>query len=131
MNDLARKPNLIMILLQNFIQFHSLRAIFLIVHAFATAILIWTPYNSVSVTLRPNYSQHEYIVVRKTFIAVVSLGCVFLIFRLISLLSDIYSKSLRASVQLVGDIFGSFFILWMILDGLSWKTYVFVFMFCV
>lgn len=39
--------------------------------------------------------------------------------------------SLFGAVKLFLDIVASFFIAWIILDGLEWLTYVYIFVFCV
>lgn len=116
---------------QYIISFQSLRVFTFIIHFFLTTVLLWTPFDSISTNLLPMYSQHDYVLSRERFTGVIAFGLTLLCIRGIVILSDLQILSLRTLISLIADSLSSFVITWIIIDGLDWKTYIFIVVFCV
>jgi len=119
-----------MLLLQSFLIFGSLRIILFILHTFMTFLLFWSPYDSVAVSLSSNFSTHDYVVSRKKLISLIAFGFSMLSINFIFLIAEINLLSLRTVFNFTADCIATFFLIWMIIDGLDWRTYIYVVLFC-
>eukprot|EP01036_Dinobryon_divergens_P022691 gene22691-30973_t len=43
---------------------------------------------------------------------------------------EIHLVSLKTVINLCADCIGTFFVIWTIIDGLDWRTYIYVVVFC-
>lgn len=113
------------------LSFNSVRILALITHFVVTTILLWTPYDSISVTLPPNYSLDNYRSAIASYFAIISLGLVLIIFEFLFMVLNGFEISLLAAMHLGADLTGIFFVIWIFLDGLEWHTYIYILCFCV
>lgn len=111
--------------------FHQLRYVLLMCHFILTTFLVWTRYPSIQITLPPNYSHLRYNVRDDSYISLIALGIVFLLLQFFMLPATFGKLSFRQVMAMAADVVGIFFITWIILDGLSWQTYIYIFIFCV
>jgi hypothetical protein len=113
------------------LSFSSLRVIALISHFILTTTLLWTRYDCIMVGLKPGFSLSQYRQVESQFEGIISFGIVSLIFEIIMIMLAPHSISLFDTIKLFLDLLASFIIVWMVLDGLHWRTYIFVLVICV
>lgn len=111
--------------------FHALRITALFLHFVLTTALYWTKFQSVNVTLKPNYSNDEYLRKEASYETVISLGIILLSLQGAMLFFDQGKLRLKDVFGIASDLAAAFFILWIILDGLGWDTYIYIFSFCV
>lgn len=111
--------------------FHSLRILALFGHFVATTALFWTSDQSVHVTLKPNYSNSKFESTKSGYQTVISLGIILLSLETLLVYLDQGHLRFKDVFSFGCDVSATFFILWMILDGLGWDTYVYIFSFCV
>ena len=119
-----------MLLFSNILSFESLRTIAFILHFFVTTILFWTPIDSIAVSLQLQHTNHDYELTRQRFIGVIILGIILLSIRGVIMNFEIHIVSLKTVINLCVDCIGTYFIIWTIIDGLDWKTYIYVVVFC-
>ena len=117
--------------LTDILSFNSLRITSLIIHFIATTFLLWTPYDSIGVTLSPNYSSSAYRSRRITYFGIIALGLLLMIFEFLFMVLNGFEISLLAVLHLGADLAGIFFVIWIFLDGLEWQTYIYILCFCV
>ena len=107
-----------------------IRVLALIHHFLFTTFLIWTridqiqtanKYSSDTYYRYANYSYQRYI----------GFGILFLVIQFIILGINGANVNLGTMLHIFLDIVGSFFVIWITLDGLSWVTYTYIFYFCV
>ena len=110
--------------------FQSLRVFAFLAHLVATSFLVWTRHDSVSVTVAPQDSA-AYTYADDQYLALLGAGLTLLVLRLLLLPGVFATLSLGAGLELVLDCLAVFFVAWIVLDGLAWTTYLFVFGFCV
>ena len=110
--------------------FQSLRLLALLAHLVATTFLVWTRPDSVSVTIAPLDSA-AHSSADSQYLSLLGAGLGLLVLRLLLLPGVFSSLSLGSCLELVLDSLAAFFIAWIVLDGLAWTTYLFVFGFCV
>lgn len=111
--------------------FHSLRILALFGHFVATTALFWTSDQCVHVTLKPNYSNTKFESTKSGYQTVISLGIILLSLETLLVYLDQGHLRFKDVFCFGCDVAATFFILWMILDGLGWDTYVYIFSFCV
>lgn len=119
-----------MLLLSNILSFESLRTIAFILHFFVTTILFWTPYDSIAVSLHLQHTSHDYELTRQRFIGVIVFGITLLSIRGVIMNFEIHLVSLKTVINLCADCIATYFIIWTIIDGLDWRTYIYVVVFC-
>lgn len=113
------------------LSFGSLRLLALITHFVVTTGLLWTRNDSLQVTLKASASRNEFKEINSAYVGIISFALISLILEMIMLLLAPKRVSLFSAIKLFLDVIGSFFIAWIILDGLEWLTYVYIFVFCV
>lgn len=112
-------------------QLSNLRLYLLIFHSLFTTFLFWTKQDCIQVTIEPYenadvlYPQYDY-----EYTVLVSFGLLFLIFRFVTFCILPQRLSFLNVVTLLLDILACFFLVWIILDGLSWYSYTYIFVFC-
>lgn len=111
--------------------FNSLRIFALISHFFLTTVLIWMEYNSITITLNANFSRGDYHDVRQQYTGLISCGLGVLIAQFYFIGSSTNKLSIGTTLNLLLDAIACFFIAWIILDGLDWRTYIYILVFCV
>jgi hypothetical protein len=113
------------------LSFPSLRTLALIVHFVLTTALYWTRADSVQVTLSASATTNDFQYLESQYTGLLSVGLIALVFEMVSHLYTMESVTLVSAIKLLLDIVGSFFIAWIVLDGLAWDTYIYIFVFCV
>jgi hypothetical protein len=113
------------------ISFPSLRLLALITHFVFTTGLVWTRYDSLQVTLRASASKSDYDKIESSYLGLISFGLILLLVEMLMDVAAPRNVSLFGAIKLFLNIVGSFFVAWIILDGLEWLTYVYIFVFCV
>jgi hypothetical protein len=111
--------------------FASLRLIALMSHFVLTTALLWTKFDSLQVTLKANASKHDYESINSSYTGLIASSLIALLFEMMWTTATAKNVSLSGTIQLFMDIVGCFFIAWIVLDGLSWTTYIYIFVFCV
>jgi len=112
-------------------RFQDARMAALFAHLVCTTGLIWTRYPSVQITLKPGYSSAAYTAAENSYLSAIAFGIIFLVLESLLVYLDQGRISLRSLLSMVLDISSCFFLLWIMLDGLAWDTYYFLFFFCV
>ena len=100
----------------------------LFTHIICTAMLTWIKSNLVQITSTSNIDHSNAV---NVYDGVVSAGLAILILQIFFVAHSICASLYVACVHIFTDIAGSFFILWMILDGSESGTYVVIFVSCV
>ena len=102
----------------------------LVLHFFLTTVLLWTKIDSIQVSIyyldNAGYSTANY-----QYEGMIVSAIVILILRAFFLILEGNRLSLAGSLVLMTDVLACFFVAWIILDGLIWTTYGYVFFFCV
>lgn len=111
--------------------FSSLRLIALLSHFVLTYFLLWTKYDSLLVTLSSSATINDYNQINDIHTGLISLGISALGIEIIFFASNPQYVSLFSAIKLFLDFVACFFIAWMVLDGLSWITYIYILVFCV
>ena len=117
--------------LLDLIDVNSLRAFALISHFFITIVLLYCDFDSVAVTLRSNATQNDFDEARFQFRALMSAGLVFLLLRAYHVGYDTNTLTFIGVMSCALDLLAAFLIAWMIVDGLDWRMYIYLFVFCV
>ncbi|RYH24368.1 hypothetical protein EON65_16730 [archaeon] len=111
--------------------FGSYRTISLCCHFILTTFLVWTRYPSIQISLRSDHSSVDYRKTEDSYLALIAWGIILLIMEFL-MLPITYDKLYFRNVINFGlDWAACFFIAWIVLDGLSWRTYIYIFVFCV
>ena len=100
-------------------------------HFVLTTGLIWTRIDSIQITLKASADKLDYNSINNSYLALISFGLIFLAIEMLMFLMAPHHISLFEALKLFMDMVGCFFIAWIILDGLEWLTYVYIFVFCV
>lgn len=109
----------------------TLRVTSLLSHFLLTTGLYWTKFDSIQVSMYDYTSDHEYKIMNQQYTGLISFGIILLIFQTLVLLFNPDEINLGTMLHLGADLSACFWISWIILDGLDWKTYVYIFVFCV
>ena len=105
----------------------SLRIYAAVFHFVATFFLTWTRIDSLNAAI-PDVT---YMTQESSYLGYIATGIIFIFFNFVVLLfKGFQDKSLSGVMQLFLDICGTFFCLWISLDGLDWNTYINVWLFC-
>lgn len=110
--------------------FQSLRVFAFLAHFVATSFLVWTRHDSVSVTVAPLDSA-GYAFADDQYLGLIGAGLTLLAIRLLLMPGVFVVLSLGSGLELALDCLATFFVAWIVLDGLAWTTYLYVFGFCV
>ena len=111
----------------------SLRLLALYAHLVGTCFLLWTRQDSVSVSI-PLNRRNTYHAVDSAYVSLISGGIAILSLRILLLMllgSSLGELSLFTCLELMLDSWASFWLAWMVLDGLDWTSYIPLFVFCV
>ena len=102
----------------------------LLLHFILTTMLLWTKIDSIQVSIyylnNTSYNTYNY-----QYEGMIASALVMLILRAFFLILEGNQLTLAGSLMLATDILACFFVAWIILDGLIWTTYGYVFVFCV
>lgn len=99
-----------------------------ILHLIVTIALIWTKFDSIASTVY--FTDNDaYNTANNAYVGTVAMSVIFLLLRF-ALLPLQRKPSIVNVISLATDGCALFFILWIILDGLPWYSYLYVFVFC-
>lgn len=118
-------------LVSDALSFNSLRAFALIFHLFFTIVLLTNKYDCISVTLDADFSRHQYTSTRRRFEGLLATGLILLALQFVLIGTSTNERTFAGTLNLLLDAIAAFFLIWMILDGLSWHTYIYILTFCV
>lgn len=109
----------------------SLRIYAAVFHFVATFFLTWTRIDSLNAAIPDVTDNDAYMTQESSYLGYIATGIIFIFFNFVVLLfKGFQDKSLSGVMQLFLDICGTFFCLWISLDGLDWNTYINVWLFC-
>ena len=109
----------------------AMRVLALISHFLLTTGLLWTKFDSIQVSMRDYTSDHEYKIMNQQYEGIVSFSLIALFVQAVVLGLSPDRITLATMLHLGADCAACFWISWIILDGLDWYTYVYIFVFCV
>ena len=113
----------------NHIYLEWIRSFSLFAHILLTTVLYWTKFDSIQVTLSPQSSDLDYSRADETLTGLLSVSIIFLLLEVVFRAAEIH-VTLWTLIHIFLDSCGCFFITWIVLDGLAWETYIYVFFFC-
>lgn len=113
----------------NHIYLESIRSFSLFAHILLTTVLYWTKFDCIQVTLSPQSSDLAYSRADETLTGLLSVSIIFLLLEVVFRAAEIH-VTLWTLIHLFLDSCACFFITWIVLDGLAWETYIYVFFFC-
>ena len=112
----------------------SLRIYAAVMHFIATFFLTWTRVDSINSSFGrwgDSFSDTQYSHQESSYVGYISTGIIFLFVNFcIFLFTGFQDKSFSSVMSLFLDVCGTFFCLWIAIDGLEWTTYVYVWTFC-
>lgn len=111
--------------------FSSLRCFALITHFTLTPVLIWTRFDSVTVSLKPKYTRGDYGEAEEAYLGLLGFGVTMLVLRLLFFSFSYHHVTIGTVMQLFMDVLGAFFVAWIAVDGLDWRNYIYILVFCV
>ncbi len=110
--------------------FSTLRIIFMFTHFVLTSCLLWTKQDSLQVTLSFKDGHLDYKNIENQYDGLISFGLFLIVAEFVVFAYNHGTKSFSSAIHLLLDIIASFFIAWIILDGLDWRTYIYILSFC-
>ena len=93
--------------------------------------LYWTKIDSIQVGMIDYTDRHEYYLANTQYSSLIIFGLIFIIVEFISYGITYENIDILCMMHLFLDIVGCFTVSWIILDGLDWRTYIYIFVFCV
>jgi hypothetical protein len=108
--------------------YNTVKVIAAICHFISTTTLFWTKVDAINVTTE-NLQDREDI--SQTYDILISFGLWCLLCHFFFISRNYFRITLLGSLRIGLDFIGTFFVLWISLDGLSWKTYIVILTFCV
>jgi len=93
--------------------------------------LYWTRIDSIQVGMIDYTDRHEYYLANTQYSKLIIFGLIFMIIEFISYGITYETIDILCMMHLFLDIVGCFTVSWIILDGLDWRTYIYIFVFCV
>jgi len=76
-------------------------------------------------------SDHEFKIMNQQYLGLIGFGLIALVFQMLFLSFAPDQITLATMLHLGADCAACFWISWIVLDGLDWRTYVYIFVFCV
>ena len=113
----------------NHIYLEWIRSFCLFAHILLTTVLYWTKLDSIQVTLSSSANDLANIEADETFTGLLSISIIFLLLEVVFRAAEI-QITLGTLIHVFLDSCACFFITWIVLDGLAWETYIYVFFFC-
>lgn len=113
----------------NHIYLEWIRSFSLFAHILLTTVLYWTKFDCIQVTLSPQSSDLDYSRADETLTGLLSVSIIFLLLEVVFRAAEIH-VTLWTIIHVFLDSCACFFITWIVLDGLAWETYIYVFFFC-
>jgi hypothetical protein len=110
--------------------FESLRAIALYSHFLLTTFLIWTMRDQIESTLEVNYNPVDFDEARDSYYTLLTFALIGIVTKAVAFSLTYHSVTLASAMNLFLDVAGSFFVGWIVLDGMDWNQYAVVFIFC-
>jgi len=101
------------------------------VHFIVTNFLYWTRYQSIAVTLKLSNTQEDYNYVENSYFTMISFAIFLLLVQFFTMAFNFDRITFRAALTLGLNVAAIFFVSWIALEGLSWDTYTYVFIFCI
>jgi hypothetical protein len=83
------------------------------------------------VTLKATATRADYNEIEGSYLSLISFGLISLALEMLMTMIAPHHITLFGTLKLFLDVVATFFIAWIILDGLEWLTYVYIFVFCV
>ena len=108
----------------------SLKLYALFAQLILTSALLWTKYACISVTLGPNYSNEDFDSAQNSYQPLILVGIFLICLQLFMMTYNLLEITFRRVISLALDAGAIFFLLWTILDAWSWRTYIYIFVFC-
>lgn len=112
------------------LSFPSIRLVAIYCNFIITSALLWTKYDSLSVSLKSGYTAKDFDEVDETYTGIVGFGLFLIVIELFIFSLNSNEKTFGSAMHLLLDIISGFFNLWIIMDGLDWRTYIFILVFC-
>ena len=112
-------------------QVPMMRVFALFSHFLLTTGLVWTRVASIQVGMTSYKEEDYYRASNASYSGMIGTALACLIAEMVFLGYDNNNVTLSSMIHLFLDIVACFFNAWMILDGLVWYTYSYVFVFCV
>jgi hypothetical protein len=110
----------------------TLRILAATIHLISTGMLIWTKFDSIQVAMKDINDNEEFNTINNSFMTLLGFAVFFILFQLAFFLGKTPTIITLASVtHLALDVLACFMNFWIILDGLSWITYLTVWLICV
>ena len=110
----------------------NLRVLALTIHLISTGMLIWTKFDPIHVAMIDINDNEEFDSINTSYMSLLAFAVIFIVFQLAFFLGRSPSVITLGSVMhLCLDFLASFFNFWIALDGLSWFTYLNVWLLCV
>uniref|UniRef100_A0A7S0SWV3 Transmembrane protein 107 n=1 Tax=Chromulina nebulosa TaxID=96789 RepID=A0A7S0SWV3_9STRA len=108
----------------------SLRIFGIFSHILLTTGLYWTKIDSIQVTMGLKSNNQTYRSINYRYETLISFGLIFLFIRLLFISIQPYEISITVIFSIIMDSIACLFISWIMLDGLSWYQYEYIFVFC-
>jgi len=112
-------------------QVRAMRVMALFSHFLLTTGLYWTKFDSIQVAMENYKSDSEFLIANQQYVGMISFSLISLLFQVVVLGLAPDHISLMTMLHLAADCSACFWISWIILDGLDWHTYIYIFVFCV
>lgn len=106
--------------------FEHFRLFFLYVHFILTLALFWTKVDIIQISA----SESEYERYSRNFDVLIAVAAACLLVKGVAYAFTFHRVSLSLLMHLMLDVIGSFFVMWVILDGWRWESYLVIFLFC-
>lgn len=107
-----------------------MRLFTLYAHILFTAGLYWTKVDCIQISMRDINDDNEYKQIDRAYSGLLSMGIILLIIE-VAYAGNETQVTLRSMIHLFLDAVACIFTSWIALDGLSWTTYIYIFVFCV
>lgn len=112
------------------LSFSSIRLIAIYCNFVITSALLWTKYDSLSISLKSGYTIKDFSEIDEIYTGIVGFGLFLIVIELLIFSSSFNGKSFGSAMHLLLDIVSGFFNLWIMMDGLDWRTYIYILVFC-
>ncbi len=112
------------------LSFQSIRILAILSHFLVTTVLLWTREDSIKISLDAYYELQHYNELRDRYVSIIGIALVGLLWKVVSFALTYQKISLLSAVNVFFDLIGCFFVIWIVLDGLEWVNYIYIFVFC-
>ena len=112
------------------LSFQSIRILSIFCHFLVTTVLLWTREDSIVVSLNAHYQPKEYNTQRDRYLSIIGFALIGLLWKAVCFSLTYHTISLLSAINIFLDVIGTFFVIWIFLDGLEWVNYIYIFVFC-